>query len=326
VVPQLTGRLQADALDLIRNANLSSGTIRERQSSQTTGIVVEQRPAAGTPVPRGTAIDFVVAIPAPVTPVPVPQPIAPPPPPVKITVPDLRGRSQNDAAAAIQDLKLLVGPIAERESAGSRGIILEQDPQPGALVDPGTPISLWLAIAIAPVVQPAPTPPPPVLVVVPRVVEGPIEQALVAIRAAGLQPGTVTQTPAAVAAGIITFQTPAAGIQVTPGTLVDLIVSVPLAQAEASELPLIWLIAGLVTGLVVAAAASLSRAPRNRLAGSPTLMPHADEGQQTSVPGDGSLVDFEVSLDPHSDRGAQMLEEKPGLIAGEWSGTQVMSW
>jgi len=44
------------------------------------------------------------------------------------------------------------------------------------------------------------------------------------------------------------------------------------------------------------------------------------------VPGDGSLVDFEVSLDPHPDGGVQMLEEKPGLVAGEWSGTQVMSW
>ena len=380
VVPSLTGQLQADALDLIRAANLSSGTIGERQSGQKPGIVVEQRPAAGTPVPRGTPINIVVAIPIPVKPVTVPDLIgqrpenvgallgnslrigsiatresnaaagvivdqspaagqsappgstvnvwiATPAPPVKIPVPDLRGRNQNEAAAAIQGVKLLVGPVAERESTEARGIVVEQIPGPGELVDPGTAVSLWLAAPVAAAVQPTPPPPPPVPIVVPRVVEGSLEQALIVIRAAGLQPGTVTQTPSSIASGIVTFQTPAAGTQVTPGTPIDLIVAVPLAPAETPELPLIWLSAGLFTGLLAAAAtASVSRARKNRLAGTPTLVPHVDEGQQTSEPGDGSLVEFEMTLDAHADPGVQMLEEKPGLIAGEWSGAKVMSW
>lgn len=317
------GRLQAEALELIRNSNLTAGTLRERQSSQTTGMVMEQRPAAGTPVPRGTPIDLVVAIPVPIR---------------LVTVPDLVGQRPENVSALLGD-SLRIGTIATKESSAPAGVILDQTPAAGQSVTPGSVVNISLAIPAtpveiavpaAPIVQPVPPPPDPpaptpivqpatpqpILIVVPRLVEGSLAQALGTIRAAGLQPGTVTQTPSAIAAGIVTFQTPAAGIQVVPGTPVDLIVSVPLAEAETSEVPLIWLSAGLFTGLIAAAAAaSLSRARRNRLAGTPSLVPHADEGQQTSEPGDASLIEFKLTLDAHADPGVQTLEEK-----------QVMSW
>jgi len=369
IVPQLIGQLRADALDLLRNARLLSGRTSERESKQATGTVVEQRPAAGTEVQPGTAVDIALAIPVRVTSTAVPdlvgqrhenaeallarqtlrigavmsressasagvivdqrpaagQQVAPgspvdiwiatPLPPVKVTVPDLLGRTQNVATAAIQDLELLVGPVSERESAEPRGTVVAQDPPAGTVVDAGARISMWLAVPVVP------GPTPQTLITVPRLIDYPLEQAFVVLRGAGLQPGAVAQPPSSSRAGIVTFQFPAAGAQVPPGTPIDLVV----AAAASPLVPLIqWLGVAALIGFGIVAAAWSARSQWRRLFSIPELAPHMDAGIQASFPDDGSLTDFEVTLEARTDRGAQTLDETNGFIAGELAGNQVL--
>ena len=62
-VPSLIGVAQTEALGLVGNAKLTPGAISQRESSQTPGTVLDQRPAAGTQVQPGTAVDFTLAVP-----------------------------------------------------------------------------------------------------------------------------------------------------------------------------------------------------------------------------------------------------------------------
>ena len=235
---------------------------------------------------------------------------------MRVTVPDLRGRSQNDATAAIQDLKLHLGPFGERESSEPRGTVVAQDPPAGTVVDVGALIAIWVAV---------PTPPPaPQWIVVPRVVESSLQDAFVTLRAAGLQPGSVGQTASSARTGSVTFQSVAAGTQVAPGTAIDLIVATPLA-AWWSTVPLPWLGASALLGLAVAAVRSIQRTRRNRIVAAPGLVAHADEGIQT-IPGDHDLAGFEVTLEARRDRGSQTLDGPDVFVAGYWTGKQELSW
>ena len=61
-VPSVTGRTEADAKNIIENAGLSVGTIREVASDQyEAGYVISQSPESGTTVNAGTKIDIVVS-------------------------------------------------------------------------------------------------------------------------------------------------------------------------------------------------------------------------------------------------------------------------
>ena len=61
-VPSVTGRTEADAKNIIENAGLSVGTIREVASDQyEAGYVISQSPESGTTVNAGTKIYIVVS-------------------------------------------------------------------------------------------------------------------------------------------------------------------------------------------------------------------------------------------------------------------------
>ena len=303
-VPNLIGQRRDNADFLLGRQTLRIGAVMSREYSASAGVIIDQRPAAGQQVSPGSTVDIWIATPLPT---------------VQVTVPDLRGRTQNDATTAIEELKLLVGPVSERESAEPRGTVIAQDPPAGSVVDAGAPVSVWLAVPIVPI-QAQPT-----LITVPRLLNYSLEQAFVVLRAAGLQPGTVAQTPSAATTGTVTYQSLAAGVQVAPGTAIDLIVALPITPAS-SFLPLRWLGAGALLGLGVAAAASVARARQHRLANTPELTPYTDAGFQTSVPDNENLVDFEVTLEACPDDGAQTLDDANGFVAGQWPGNQVMSW
>jgi beta-lactam-binding protein with PASTA domain len=301
VVPDLVGQRQTGAEALLGRNTLRIGGVISRASKEPAGVIVDQRPAGGRQVDPGSTVDIWIAAPLP---------------PETVKVPDLRGSSQNEATASIQNLKLRIGPFAERESSEPRGTVVAQDPPAGTEVDAGSLVSVWLAV---------PIPPTPITVVtVPSVVTLSLDSANSTLTAAGLQRGSVVERPSAATAGTVTFQSVDAGLQVAQGTAVNLVVATPLAPWWSLIPP--WLGSGALFALALAATATVKRVRRNRIMSTPTLAPHFDAGTQFSVPGDRDLTNFEMALEAQRDRGVQTLDCPEEFIAGYWSGKQEPSW
>jgi eukaryotic-like serine/threonine-protein kinase len=104
--------------------------------------VLLQVPAAGESVAAGTAIQLTVSVGK-----------------TSVTVPDLRGKVENDALQAIVTAGLTVGTRSDAyDPFVPAGSVVSQDPGPGLLVAPGTPVTY--AVSKGPQPTPSPTAPP----------------------------------------------------------------------------------------------------------------------------------------------------------------------
>jgi serine/threonine-protein kinase len=155
-VPDLRGKSESEALNLIAGAKLAIGTRTEAfDAFIPAGAVVEQDPGPGVVVTQGLAVNYIVskglepsAPPeASPSPSPSPTPEVPPPPTVEPTVPptpapvnvgDYRCLVLADATTAILGDGFVVG-AADGDTTGK---VVAQAPGPGAKVAIGTPINL----------------------------------------------------------------------------------------------------------------------------------------------------------------------------------------
>lgn len=93
------------------------------------GHVIEQSPAASTLVKRGAAVGAVVSL-----------------GPQRLTVPELEGKSLQSAQVTLAAGGLALGPTLKVLSpAAAAGVVVAQDPQPGALVSPAAEVRVFLA-------------------------------------------------------------------------------------------------------------------------------------------------------------------------------------
>lgn len=152
----------------------------------------------------------------------------PPPPPAAVAVPSVIGFSIEEATKSIEGFGLTVGEITQVPSDQPTGLVLEQNPASGTQLVEGSRIDLVVAGAALPVV--------------PDVEKMKEQEAINALLAAGLKPGTVKKTNSPEAAGEVLAQHPKAGTTVDPGTEINLTISngktgVPdvmgMTQAEA---------------------------------------------------------------------------------------------
>ncbi len=130
-VPNVVGQTQTAATAAINGVDgLSVGTISQEDStSVAAGSVIRQDPSPG-PVDRGTTVVLVVST---------------GPPPVVIDtvdVPNVVGQTQTAASSAIAGAGLTVGGVSTVASTSPEGSVLEQAPESGAAVSPGTAVSL----------------------------------------------------------------------------------------------------------------------------------------------------------------------------------------
>ena len=125
-VPDVTGETEATAAQLLKRAGLKVGERTEKPTSDGVGIVVGQKPAAGTEVERNTAVDLEIGVTE------------------TVKVPKLVGVKENTARRRISESNLTVGKV--RTEVGSRpGFVLEQDPEQGKEVPAGTAVDLVIA-------------------------------------------------------------------------------------------------------------------------------------------------------------------------------------
>ena len=117
VVPQVTGRSQQDAEKALTDAGFTIGTVTKTFDAKADpGTVLRTSPTVGGSAPRGSPVTLTVAD--------------------SITVPDVRGKSTNDATAAMRDagFSVSVGDPAFDPGVDA-GDILRTDPGPGTRVD-----------------------------------------------------------------------------------------------------------------------------------------------------------------------------------------------
>ncbi|MEM7251784.1 MAG: PASTA domain-containing protein, partial [Pseudomonadota bacterium] len=212
VVPDVVGETQADANTAITGVGLVVGAVTTaNDASVPAGSVISQNPTGGTSVDDGSAVDLVISL-----------------GPNQVTVPDVVGETQADAATAITGVGLVVGAVTTANDASvPAGSVISQNPTGGTSVDEGSAVDLVISLG-------------PGQVAVPDVIGLDQSSAESAIIGAGLVVGTVTtENDPTAPAGEVIDQDPDGGTLVDPGASVDLVISLGAAnQPPAFDLPI----------------------------------------------------------------------------------------
>ena len=133
-----------------------------------------------------------------------------------VLVPTLAGATEAGAADRLDRAGLTVGQTTARPAGGPPGSVVDQDPEGGSYVEPGTAIDVVLAATE---------------VEVPDVAGTTVERAKPRLAAVRLEVGEITSKPSTdVEAGTIIGQNPRAGATAAIGSSVDLTIASPPAR------------------------------------------------------------------------------------------------
>lgn len=110
----------------LRQVGLRARTDTRLVEGAADGVVLEQRPDPGARVRPGTTVSLLVAERG-------------------VRVPDLVGSSRRVLERALAGRDLSVGQVSSRPGRGTPGTVVEQNPRPGTLVRPGTPVHVTVA-------------------------------------------------------------------------------------------------------------------------------------------------------------------------------------
>jgi eukaryotic-like serine/threonine-protein kinase len=113
-VPELTGKTQDQAEQLLRDAGLAPAVSEREDDAVEPGVVLEQDPAAGTNVAKDSTVSLVVAT-------------APP----RVAVPGVIDATEADAVDTLEEAGFKVETKdGDAESPDEDGIVLDQNPEP----------------------------------------------------------------------------------------------------------------------------------------------------------------------------------------------------
>ena len=208
-VPNVVGMTQAAASSALVSAGMVLGTVAQQCSGTVSaGRVISQSPAAGTVAASGSSVSLVVST----GPCPVP-------------VPDLAGKTQAEAAAAISAAGLIPGTVTEQCSdTVAAGHVVSQSPVKNTQVQPGSTVTLVVSTGTC-------------KVTVPNLVNQTQAAAASLLANAFLTAGTVTQQCSdTVSQGNVISQNPAAGTEANMGSAVAIVVSTGACRATVPNL------------------------------------------------------------------------------------------
>jgi serine/threonine-protein kinase len=140
-VPNVVGDKRAQAISKLEDAGLEVGTVTTvpaADDTQEPGTVLEQDPAAGGEVDRGTKVDLTIVA-----------------APDQVAIPDLEGSSVEEAQATLVDLGLEPGgPVEEPSDTVPDGSVTRTDPASGQEVEPGSTVTIFVSTGAAQVAVP----------------------------------------------------------------------------------------------------------------------------------------------------------------------------
>ena len=164
-VPVLVGLSQQEALQRLRDLNLTVGEVAFAYSDRTTGLVISQDPAAGATLGGRSNVGLVVSR---------------GPAREDLTVPDLQGVDLGEAVRRLDDLGFTrIETLAATVSFDRPRSVTEQHPPAGEIVPASTPVTLLYAL------------PGNRIVKVPDMIGMSVSRAQLALRAANLELGAI---------------------------------------------------------------------------------------------------------------------------------------
>ncbi|WP_433090463.1 Stk1 family PASTA domain-containing Ser/Thr kinase [Dactylosporangium sp. CA-052675] len=126
-VPQITGRSQGEAADVLRQSGLTGDPRGGSTENCQPGVVTLQNPTPGTEVKQGTQIDYEICG-----------------APTLVNVPSLTRMSKDEATQQLQSLKL-VPQIQDRDGTEPKDEVQGSDPPSGTPVKPGSTVTVYVS-------------------------------------------------------------------------------------------------------------------------------------------------------------------------------------
>ena len=208
-VPNVLDLPQDLAEEMIVANDLQVGNISERITDEVEpGVVLEQNPAAGELVTEGSRVNLVVSVGEDT-----------------VVVPTIEGLSEDEALAALRDAGLVRGERERRYSDDvEEGVIISQDPPPGAEVSDGSRVDYIVSLGEE-------------QVIVRPVVNRTEQDAITRLEDQGLEPEIEREHHSTVAEGFVIRQDPTAGTSVSPGSVVRIVVSLGPEEEEPEPCP-----------------------------------------------------------------------------------------
>lgn len=195
-MPDLEGFLQADAVAALQQAGLTVGNVTTESSEQFgADEVIRTVPPAGDPVAPGTAVDLVISE-----------------GPETVPVPDVSGRSPEEAFTILQDAGFRVAERSQASSSVPAGSVIGTEPPAGTEAEPSSVITILVSTG-------------PETTIVPNVVNQTQATAEASITGAGLTPQVQLAPSPSVPAGNVIDQDPDPGTELTVGSPVAILVS-----------------------------------------------------------------------------------------------------
>ena len=149
-VPQLVALTSVDSARIaLQDVGLQLGAIKEKNSAQPAGYVLDQDPPEGTQVDAGTAVNIVVSS-------------------GLVKVPKVVGSSEAQARSDLAQLGFDVQIVELEDGSVSAGTVLAQSPQGGELLPRGSIVTI--TVSTSPPLPPSPSPEPvpsPTAIVIP---------------------------------------------------------------------------------------------------------------------------------------------------------------
>ena len=194
-VPTVAGAAKADAQRTLEKAGFKVSSEIENHPDIAAGRVIRTDPPAGASVRKGSTVKMIVSA-----------------GPVTVQVPNVRGMEYDQAEKTLTDLGIEVRRKDMFSQTVAKGLVIDQDQNPGVLITQTTPITLTVSKGKE-------------RVVVPDVVGKPEAQAVQLLVAAGLQAAIERKISETVPAGVVIDQTPKKDAKLDRGSSVTLVIS-----------------------------------------------------------------------------------------------------
>ncbi|WP_062209650.1 Stk1 family PASTA domain-containing Ser/Thr kinase [Streptomyces sp. NBRC 109706] len=206
-LPDMAGETVETAEQRLDDLGLRVTTGDSKPCDQEEGTVCETDPAAGAEVDEGDTVTLIVSE-----------------GPEAVELPDVVGRSYEEAAAELEGLGLTARQEPREDAEAEPGTVLEQSPGAGEEVEAESEVTLVVATA-------------PDTEAVPDVVGLQFDEASAIISGAGFQVSRQTQEDGSRPENQVIAQDPTAATQHAPGGLVTLTVAVAPPPPEEVEVP-----------------------------------------------------------------------------------------
>jgi len=135
-VPDVAGLAEADAQAALEAEGFVVTTSEQASDEVEAGLVIETNPAAGTEVAPETTVDMAVST-----------------GPEDVEVPEFIGMTTDDATTLAEEFGLTITFVEDPDRPNPNGIVVDQMPEPGEMVEPGSEVTAQLSpLADAPYV------------------------------------------------------------------------------------------------------------------------------------------------------------------------------